>query len=540
MADKKRFRLFDILNRKTEPEVTPTQTPRKRNAFAAGFISRLTADFLGTLLSPDQQVEQSMIRMRARAQDLARNNAHAKKFLDLIATNVVGSKGIQLQPRIKDSKGDLDVATNAALSKAFLDWGKSASLDGRLTWIDVQNLIIRLLARDGEVYVRKIVGSAVKNKYKFALQIYESDLLDHMYNLHAGSKTNEVRQGIEIDQYGTPLAYHFFTHHPSEPRQGTNNLRRIRVPAEEVYPIMRPTLSASQTRGVTWLHAVIDSMNHLAKLKEAELISQRSAANMMVFMVRKAASVEPSILPDANDLPQQAQFMPAEPGAISVVPDGYEPMPWNPTHPSSAFSQFCQDLHREIAAGMGVSYSSLTGDYGQANYSSERVGLINERDQYRDLQTWFIRNFHEHVYADWIDTALLVPGLLQLGSRSASKFMDVAWRPRGWSWIDPQKEAAANAILLASGLTSRTHILSELGENVEDRLAEQSHENELAKEYDVSIDGTKNTAPVVTPPNQQPDGSQPSDPNAVDATPADTEQEPSDPVPPAPKKKKGK
>ena len=48
---------------------------------------------------------------------------------------------------------------------------------------------------------------------------------------------------------------------------------------------------------------------------------------------------------------------------------------------------------REIAAGTGVSYESLSRDYSQSNYSSSRLALIDDRDLWRVFQTLVYSKF---------------------------------------------------------------------------------------------------------------------------------------------------
>ena len=65
--------------------------------------------------------------------------------------------------------------------------------------------------------------------------------------------------------------------------------------------------------------------------------------------------------------------------------------------------------------------------------------------------------------------------------------MAVRHRPRGWQWIDPEKEAKAAVISIQNGLGTRTGFLAEKGEDLEDVFAELAREQELAKEYGIAI-----------------------------------------------------
>jgi capsid protein len=83
----------------------------------------------------------------------------------------------------------------------------------------------------------------------------------------------------------------------------------------------------------------------------------------------------------------------------------------------------------------------------------------------------------------------LLSGSLKLSSRDPSRYMSVRHRPRGWQWIDPEKEAKAAVLSIQNGLGTRTGFLAEKGEDIEDVFAELAREQALAKEYGLSISG---------------------------------------------------
>jgi capsid protein len=105
--------------------------------------------------------------------------------------------------------------------------------------------------------------------------------------------------------------------------------------------------------------------------------------------------------------------------------------------------------------------------------------------------------------------------------------MAVRHRPRGWQWIDPEKEAKAAVLSIQNGLGTRTGFLAEKGEDIEDVFAELAREKELAKEYGLSISGE--TVAADEPAEDQPkDSEEPDEEKDVDQ--ADDEDEESSQV----------
>src|SRR5258708_38109785 len=56
--------------------------------------SRLTLDWIATILSADQEIKGNVRLLRARARELSRNNPVAKSYLKILLSNVNGEKVI--------------------------------------------------------------------------------------------------------------------------------------------------------------------------------------------------------------------------------------------------------------------------------------------------------------------------------------------------------------------------------------------------------------------------------------------------------------
>jgi len=146
-------------------------------------------------------------------------------------------------------------------------------------------------------------------------------------------------------------------------------------------------------------------------------------------------------------------------------------------------------LLRQVATGLGVSYNALASDLVGVNYSSLRSGLLIERDLWRRLQSWMIESFLERVFEEWLDLALL-SGELVLDSRDPSKFLAGVWEPRGWQWVDPLKDVQASLLAIDGGLASRTCVLAEKGEDIDDTFEELAEEKKLAKQYGIELEAS--------------------------------------------------
>jgi len=459
---------------------------RNLTVFNGATGGRLTMDWFATILSADQEIKGNMRLLRARARELSRNNPVAKSYLKILLSNVLGHKGIGYQAQVRNNDGTLNSAFNRKIEAAWRDWGKkgTCTVDGRLSFRELQNVVLKNLATDGEVIVRRVRGFD-GNKYRYAVQLIDADQLDHLFTRAASPDENEIRMGVEVDKWGRPVAYHIQEKHPSDLG---GSLLRTRIPADQILHLYDPE-RISQTRGITWFHPCMFELRMLGGYVEAELVAARTGAAKMGFLEHTDPSsyVEPN--PDAN------YKINAEPGVIEQLPPGMKFTAWNVDHPGNAFPTFVKAMLRFVAGALGVSYNALACDLEGVNYSSMRSGLLIERDQWKMLQSLLREELLQPIFEDWMSLALL-SGALVLDSRDPARFLAGKWQPRGWVWVAPLKDVQAGILAIGAGLASREALLSDQGVDVEEVFDELSEEAKLADEKDLDIE-INAKAPVV-------------------------------------------
>jgi lambda family phage portal protein len=454
------------------------EKPAARNVYAGAQNNRLTADWVfAPVTSADQEVKADMRTLRARARDLVRNNGHAARYVDLVAEGVVGPNGFTLQSRATLANGEPDRNVNDAVESSWHEWCRPeyASADGRLSFCDIETLTARSEPQDGEILIRMLPG--FPNKFGFALQVLDPDQLDQDFNREPTKGSTEVRMGVEIDGWSRPLAYWIWSAHPSEP----GRKERVRVPADQMihlYMVKRPGM----TRGPSWFAPVMFDVRMLGAYQEASVVAARMGASQMGFITQDPESITDPNAPSATLAPT----IEAEPGRFTKLPPGYGVTPFNPEQPSGEFPAFTKAMLRSIAAGLKVSYNSLTGDLEAVNYSSIRAGLLVERDVWRGLQQRMITHVHSRIYREWKKWAV-ISGALQIPITKLSRADSVQWQARGFDWVDPLKDLEAAALSINLGLDSRKRLAAERGRDFEEILIDQSAEQKLAAEYGVTL-----------------------------------------------------
>lgn len=445
--------------------------PMQIRNYLMGEASRLYKDWpTGADLSADQEIYTYLSSIRTRARHLFKNNDYAKRFAGLLKSNVVGANGVKLQVRSKKENGELDETDNNYIEEGWNDWSKkeNCTVDGKLSLVDVEKLFIKTVAFDGEGIIRKIKGFPY-NKYNFALQFIEPDLLDHHLNktLQNG---NKIRLGIEFDEWKRPVNYYFKRNRNSSifGEQISMYDQHEVIPADQIiHEFVAERIG--QSRGISWLHTAGRRLHMLRGYEEGELVSSRAAANKMGFFTSEAGD-EYVGDEDEADEPTETPVMNAEPGTLEELPGGMNFVQWDPTHPTTAFEAFVLAVLRGAASGLNVSYYSLANDLRSVSYSSIRQGALEDRDEWKSLQGWMIEHFLADIYPEWLVMAI-TSGILKLPMRKLYKFMNIHWQGRRWQWVDPLKEIKAYKSAIKGGLVAPQEIIADLGGDFRDVIA---------------------------------------------------------------------
>lgn len=476
------------------PAVPTNSRPRRgQRLYAGARISRLEADWVTASTSADAEIATSLVRLRDRARQLCRDNDYARAALRSIVNNVVGT-GIKLQAQVpmRRGAGKLDQATNDRIESSWARWGRKATCHtaGQLSFPDIERLVIRSCAEAGEVFVRMVPQPFGGGRVPLAIEVLEADLLDETVDGGRGSagvpgvrqlEGGEWRLGIHVDQWGRPVEYAFLRNHPGDSRRGGVDRRHVLVPAEQILHIKlieRP----GQNRGVTWFASAIRQLHMLQGYGEAEVVRARATSSLMGFVLTDGDAVGEAMGEEQADGDYVTQF---EPGVWKTLFPGQRvEVPKLEATPGQ-FEAFTRTILRSVAAGLACSYEACSKDFSQTNYSSSRLSLLEEREQWKALQQQLIRDLHQPIFAAWLEAAVGAGELSLPGYEVApERFEDaVRWVPRGWEWVDPEKETRAYESAVRDGFMTRAEVVMSRGgdwnETIQGLAAEKAQLDEL-------------------------------------------------------------
>lgn len=456
----KNYGLPEVKSGAAMPPVKPPANHAKRN-FAAAEISRLTESFGGTQASINHRLMMGMRIARGRARAMASNNDHARNFVRIFTRNVVGPSGFGLQVHALRPDGTIDQLDSSAIETAFAQWAKRGQCEvtGRYSLLDLQTVVARHLARDGEILIRRVKNTSL---FGYQLQLIDPALLDDSYNV-MGPYGWRVCMGVEMDDWGKPVAYHL--------RHAVDraNTQRYSVPAGEIWHLFL-TEEVGQARGIPPMVAPMIRLNNLGEYESSALVAARIGASKMGFFTKAEedgtdAGAFADVTGASDNSPGEFSSS-VEPGQLDVLPEGWDFKSFDPDYPHQNFESFVSASLKSIAAGLGTSYSTLTGDLSQTNYSSIRAGLLEEREEWKLLQNWLIDVWLAPMFSEWLPEAI-VSGQLNLPLVKLAKFDAAVWQPRRWDWVDPLKDLNAKVRALEAGLTSPSEVIRETGRDPE-------------------------------------------------------------------------
>ena len=470
------FKKKQVTKRKQLPPVN-----LNRRAFDSAKFDNILSGWGGSYSSADDELRSALKTIRARVRSLCQNSEYARKFLAMNKSNVIGPHGIKFQAKTRREDGSLDSADNNLLERQWFEWGirpEFVTVDARQDWVGVQHQVMETLARDGEVFIRLVKGEQ-GNPFGLSLWILEGDAISVDYNV--SNRDSSVVMGIEQDQHGKPLAYYQQINPPSQFSGTANSTNAERVPADEMIHLFiqeRP----GQSRGIPWLNTALRPLQMLNQYQESELVASRIGSSAMGFFT----SPDSAGYSGTNEDEEGNLITEFQPGQFQQLPTGMEFQSFDPAHPTTAYPDFVKSILRSVSSGALVSYNSLSGDLESVNYSSIRAGAKDEQAQWQSLQQMITSRFCNAVYQQWLVMSITT-GALPLPISKLAKFKAVKWHPRGWGYVDPEKEMKAKKLAMEIGVTSLSEIAGEQGKEYTDILAQLAAEKSLIEEMGLKL-----------------------------------------------------
>lgn len=410
--------------------------------------------------------------LREIARHLEQNYDLARGVLNTLVVNTVGPNGIGVEPQPRNADGTINQELADQISELWKDWCKHPEVTKQHDYASMCRLLARSWFRDGEVFSQTVAGfiSTLDHgtRVPLSVEMLESDFVP----MDKHSMAPVINQGIELNAWGAPVAYHVYLSSPLDGVTVSTAGTTKRVPAANMLHVKHVD-RIRQLRGVSVFAAVLNRFDDLKDYEESERIAAKIAASMAAFIKKGDPTMYP--MPDPNSpAGAEQRHLKFQPGMVfDDLKPGEEIGTIDTNRPNPNLETYRDAQLKAIAAGTGPSFSSVARTYN-GTYSAQRQELVESYGTYATLAGEFIGRIVQPLYERFIATAiasgvLRVPANLKPGTVDDAAFMAPAM-----PWIDPKKEAEAWAMLEDRAYISGPEIIRKRGGNPRDVLQQQA------------------------------------------------------------------
>lgn len=435
--------------------------------YDAGDYSRGNANWRVMNQSAEYTDKYSRDNVRARARDLERNSDMMNSVIGAYKRNVIGG-GYTLQTKTGNDK------LNDTIEAAWKKWCKKQNCDvtGTQSFMQIMRMCVKRKKVDGGIL---IVKRYTKDGFlPFKLQTFEVDELDNS-QMTPKNQGNKVVGGIELNEYNKPVGY-WIRQYPVDSLALT---APVYIDAKDVifmYTKHRP----SQVREISDMSPTITRIRDANEFMVAVSVKERIAACLSVFIKKTIpttgiGNIGRGIGGAAGER-QDYQGKSITPGMIKELNAGDEIQVVNPAGQATDAASYIKLQQRLVGAGQGVSYEATSRDMSQSTYSSTRQSIIEDDMTYAEEKELLMEVMDE-IYETFV-ISLWLTGSIKVKDFWDKKdmYLEHTWIVAPKKWIDPQKEANANRIALATGQKTFKQIAAEQGKDWKEQIEEIAEE----------------------------------------------------------------
>jgi lambda family phage portal protein len=372
-----------------------------------------------------------------RARDADRNNAWARRAINLLVDYVIGTG---LKPMVSLP----DLALRGRVNRMWNAWCDTADWIGRNSFYGLQAAAFRACLVDGEVIAVVRPGPTLQ------IQLLASEFL-------ARERDNGVDIGgdIQYNEGGQRLGYWLYKKVPS---QALNPVSEF-VSADRVIHLFWPEQPGFE-RGVSWLAPALVPLYELQTFMEASLVRARTGSLFAGF-IRSADGT-----PFLTNAEGEATF---EPGSMARLRPGDEIQFSTPPDPTQGYQPFIGTQLRAIGSALGLPYELLSGDLSNVTFASGRHSLLAFQKTTDALVQMIAFQFCRPVW-DWWVRIQVASGTLPEEVLTAP----VRWIAPEFPTLDARMSTNSTLQKIRAGLMSRSEAVSGTGadpEGVDEQIA---------------------------------------------------------------------
>lgn len=403
-----------------------------------------------------------------------KNNPTLQKILDLLETNVIGT-GLNPTPSSTSAEW------NAAALKWWNNWCDYADIGGRAHFYQLQAIMVRTIALDGEIFVHLTTDPETKRPRIALIEAHR--ITSGGLTKPPGMERYHDIDGILIDKETGKPAYYVVT------SAGASEARII--PASEIVHCYEPSRT-NQFRGITIFHAITNTLHDLNDLQKFEMQAAKTAASTADVIYTATGEAPDSLIgngqleeaPLTSPEDKQRYYVKQFGSSTRILQTGDKWEQSENNRPSSAMAGLWQYLERKICQGVGISAAAVL-DYEGGWGGAALRGAVACDNRFYECRSAAITGAMQRIWEYVIGWAI---------ANKDDKALTTApdgWRKPRWqaprrSTVDIGRESGAIINELRGGLRTFEDIYGEGGSDSKEKLTKRADEvkfiYDLAKE----------------------------------------------------------
>lgn len=449
--------------------------------YDAGDTGRLMNDWATSYGTPYGNLKSQWKNVVARSQRAMDNNPYATSVQTTLANNVIG-QGMRPTPRVKTFEGRPIEGVNDQLAEGWKRYNDELDATGQETFYEMQKTILNQIVSDGGVLLNRVTaapGSYLGVQYQ-TLSILRLDTDQDADNAELSDNPN-VKQtvfGINLTENGAPVSYYI---------QGMKKA----IPATNIFHAYRK-MKVEQFLAPPWLIPALKYLWYNEKLLEDRIIASRIQAMIGLFV--PSATLWDQILAkqtaSTSDTTNPTQLK-MEPGRVyhGRTKDDKPEVIQADDNVTAVLEPLTRLILHAVCVTQGISYQTVTRDLQKVNMASARVNTNGDRRAFRMFQKWFAKAICQRVWNNYVERMVFegkihgvtVPQYIA----NPWHYQQCQWRPTGFDYIDPSREAAAAVELHDNNMLTLEQHYGERGEYWRDSLAQIAEERKVMKELGI-------------------------------------------------------
>lgn len=498
------------------PQTSPQHSAQYFGSPGSGGSAALFA-WRPALRDARDDVAHSYLEAAARAIDALHNSGWIAGAVDQAVASTIGT-GLRLSPRPdRIALGWDEKQANewtSAVERRWILWSENpieCDAAGKHTMGELTAMELKTWYAYGEVtgLLPSVRRNISQSKTKVQL------VLPHRL-VQDTEPLSRVFQGVRSDALGLPLSYRFMQ--DGIFRQTVDIAAHDGVGRPQVFHIYQG--APSQVRGITPFAPVLRVLRQYDQLADATLTAALIQA-LFAATIESEAPTE-TLLQSLQDPTEQegGAGSPAESlfgfkqawynqtkldlgvgGRIAHLFPGESLKMNRSEHPNDTYEAFTKFLLREIAACLGMTVETLTGDYTGATYSSVRMSTAEKWPITLMRRASICGRFLQHVYEAWLEEeiergTIPFPGGPRAFRAQRAEACSADWRGPPKPQADDLKSAKAHEIYKRMGVASDEMICNDLGVDWEDVYDQRAREVTKRAELDLPDGDTMTPDPV--------------------------------------------